>query len=48
LVSGCLRDIGVPGKDAQRSRSLDCVKAEDAARDVEDRRDTASISVTDH
>jgi hypothetical protein len=48
LVSGCRRGIGVRGKDAQRRRSLGCVKAEDVARDVEGRRDTASISATDH
>jgi len=36
------------GKDAQRRRSLNCVKAEDAASGVEGRRDTASISATDH
>jgi hypothetical protein len=47
MVSGCLRGIGVRGKEAQRGRSLDCVKA-DAAADVEGRRDTASISATDH
>lgn len=36
------------GKDAQQRRSLDCDKAEDEARGVEGRRDTASISSTDH
>jgi hypothetical protein len=36
------------GKDAQRRRSRDCGEAEDAARGVEGRRDTAPISATDH
>jgi|GEM_PF-6773153 len=48
VVPGCRRVIGIFGKDAQRRRSLDCVKAEDTAKGVEGRRDTASISATDH
>jgi hypothetical protein len=48
LVSECLRGIGVSGRETQRRRSQDCIKAEDTARGGEGRRDTASISATDH
>jgi hypothetical protein len=48
FVTGRLRGIRVSVKDAQRRRSQDGVKAEDTAGGGEGRRDTSSISATDH